>query len=150
MPITNADAGGASLPTLEAVMTYCNKFFERESRKGNFTVSGGSLSGADFLQPGQYFRISGSVFNDGVHQYGDSGLTDETFSGTVSALAPPRAFLTLCANIDAWQAKHGAAARSPYTSEGFGPYHYTKGSGRASDNGWQAQFALELSRWRRL
>ena len=50
---------------------------------GKFTISGGSIAPLDFLQEGQYFRIIGSVFNDGVHQYPASDLTDEVFNGAV-------------------------------------------------------------------
>ena len=35
---------------------------------GKFTISGGSIAPLDFLQEGQYFRIVGSVFNDGVYK----------------------------------------------------------------------------------
>ena len=35
---------------------------------GKFEISGGSIAPLDFLQDGQYFRIVGSVFNDGVYQ----------------------------------------------------------------------------------
>lgn len=153
MPTTNMDAGGVSLLTLEDVMTYCNNFFECGHRTGDFTIADGTLSGtADFLQPGQYYRVTGSVFNDGVHRFGDTddALTDETFSGDVYPLAPPRGFLALAANIDAWRGKNEVMSKSPYTSENFGIYSYSKASGEATDTGWQAQFMVELSRWRRL
>ena len=42
-----------------------------------YTISGGSIAPLDFLQEGQYFRIIGSVFNDGVYQYPAADLTDE-------------------------------------------------------------------------
>lgn len=152
MPTTNTGTGGVSLLLLEDVMTYCANFFERGGYKSNFTIANGTLSGVSFLQPGQYYRIVGSVFNDGLHQFGNDTdtLTDETFYGDIYPLAPTRAFLALAASIAAWRGKHEAAARSPYTSEGFGPYSYSKSSGKAGDNGWQAQFALELSRYRKL
>ena len=152
MPDTT-NTGGVSLLTLEDVMTYCNNFFECGPRTGDFTIAGGTLSGAaDFLQPGQYYRVTGSVFNDGVHRFGDADdtWTDETFSGNVYPLAPPRAFLALTANIEAWRRKNEASSKSPYTSESFGVYSYSKSSGRATDTGWQAQFMSELSRWRKL
>ena len=50
---------------------------------GTFTISGGSIAPLDFLQEGQYFRIVGSVFNDGVYQYPAASLTDEVFEGAV-------------------------------------------------------------------
>ena len=65
---------------------------------GKFEISGGSIAPLDFLQEGQYFRIIGSVFNDGVHQYPASDLTDETFHGAVWAMAVPPAVIALAAD----------------------------------------------------
>ena len=62
---------------------------------GKFEISGGSIAPLDFLQDGQYFRIIGSVFNDGVHQYPASDLTDEVFNGAVWAMAVPPAIIAL-------------------------------------------------------
>ena len=58
-----------------------NNWFDRGQRCfGTFAVSNKELSGfSDKLKPGQFYRIIGSVFNDGVHQYGDAALTGETF-----------------------------------------------------------------------
>ena len=41
-------------------------WFEREIHVGTFTIEGGQLTDCSFLQDGQYYRIIGSVFNDGV------------------------------------------------------------------------------------
>jgi hypothetical protein len=40
---------------------------------GTFTVAGGQMQALSFLVPGQYFRVIGSVFNDGVWQYAPDG-----------------------------------------------------------------------------
>ena len=66
-----------------------------------YTISGGSIAPLDFLQEGQYFRIIGSVFNDGVHQYPASDLTDETFHGAVWSMAIPPSVIDLAAEIAA-------------------------------------------------
>ena len=135
-------------------------WFDLNRYEDTFTISGGTLT-ADFLLDGQYFRIIGSVFNDGVHKYGDSGdvLEDETFTGAVWALGIPKAVLQLNDDIDAWIAKYGGAdsnAMSPYTSESFGGYSYSKGSNLASvtsansATGWKAMFASQLNRWRKI
>ena len=63
-----------------------------------YTISGGSIAPLDFLQDGQYFRIIGSVFNDGVHQYPVPDLTDEVFNGAVWAMAVPPAVIALAAD----------------------------------------------------
>lgn len=159
MPTTNNDAGGVSLLTLSAVMGECKNFFVRMTRTGDFAISGGVLTGAEgLLMPGQYYRIVGSIFNEGVFRYGgygvaDDALTDETFSGRVDALAPPRDFIALAAEIADWQDKYGAAAASPFISESFGGYAYTKASGVTQDGGaggWQAAFRAKLARYRKL
>ena len=36
---------------------------------GPYTIKNGGIA-LPFLQDGQYFRIMGSVFNDGLHRYG--------------------------------------------------------------------------------
>ena len=48
---------------------------------GKFEIRGESIAPSDFLKDGQYFRIIGSVFNDGVYQYPATSLTDEVFEG---------------------------------------------------------------------
>ena len=92
---------------------------------GTFTISGGSIAPLDFLQEGQYFRIIGSVFNDGVHKYGEANLTDEKFDGAVWAMAVPPAVVDLSEKIKAYNDSDAGKA-SPYTSESFGGYSYTK------------------------
>lgn len=125
-------------------------YFETKKRFGTFTISGGSISPSDFLQDGQYFRIVGSVFNDGVHRHPAHDLTDETFDGAVWAMAVPPAVVELLQKIQEFEA---AAANTPtaYTSESFGGYSYTK----ATDEnglpvGWRSMFKSELNKWRKL
>ena len=125
-------------------------YFETQKRFGTFTISGGSISPSDFLQDGQYFRIVGSVFNDGVHRHPAHDLTDETFKGAVWAMSVEPAVIELLQKIQEFEA---AAANTPtaYTSESFGGYSYTK----ATDEnglpvGWRSVFKSELNRWRKL
>lgn len=138
-------------------------WFERETITGTFTVIDGVLSadGIDLnehLQENQWFRLVGSVFNDGVHQYGAAVLADEApFDGAVVAMAVPSAVIALAADIEAWQDKYGAVdgpALSPYTSESFGGYSYTKSAGGASGTAsgvtWQSAFASRLNKWRKI
>lgn len=133
-------------------------WFDLDRRFGTFEISGGTLT-ADFLKPNQYYRIVGSVFNDGVHKYADATdtLTDETFDGAVWALGIPKAVIDLSDEIDTWQSKYGAdsPAMSPYVSESFGGYSYNKGSSNVGSNSytgtsWQAAFASRLNKWRKI
>ena len=105
----------------------CKNFFstENDRHKGTFTVKDGAFAPLDFLQEGQYFRVVGSTFNDGVYQYPDANLTDETFTGEVWAMRVPPAFIELSERIDAWTAKHAETLKTPYTSESFAGYSYT-------------------------
>ena len=115
-----------------------------------YTISGGSIAPLDFLQDGQYFRIVGSVFNDGVYQYPASDLTDEVFNGAVWEMAVPPAVIDLSAEIDEYN-KSDAGKASPFTSESFGGYAYTKATDASgAPIGWQKAFASRLNQWRKL
>ena len=117
---------------------------------GKFTISGGSIAPLDFLQDGQYFRIVGSVFNDGVYQYPAESLTDEVFEGAVWAMALPPSIIALAAEIKAYN-DSDAGKPSPYTSESFGGYSYTKATdANGAPIGWQKAFASRLNKWRKL
>ena len=117
---------------------------------GTFTISGGSIAPLDFLQEGQYFRIVGSVFNDGVYQYPTAELTDETFTGAIWAMAPPPSFIALCAEIKGWT-ESDAAKPSPYTSESFGGYSYTKATNsKGQAVTWQDTFSSRLNKYRKI
>lgn len=134
-----------------------HNWFEREKRSGSFRIADGMLE-ADFLLPGQYFRVMGSLFNDGVHQYGNDYLNDEDFTGSVWSLAIPVAVIKLSEDIDAWRAKYEApdsSAMSPYMSESFGGYSYSKGStisgtGTGGATSWRTSFASRMNAWRKL
>lgn len=131
---------------LEQVLRHLNNWFLVEIHEGTFTVENGSIT-LPFLQTNQYFRVCGSVFNDGLHQYPAVDLTDETFTGSVWALAVPKAVVALAEDIAAWEEKNGEAVLSPYTSESFGGYSYAKAS---TVMGWQDAFRNRLNDWRKL
>ena len=115
-----------------------------------YTISGESIEPLDFLQDGQYFRIIGSVFNDGVHRYPDSDLTDEVFHGAVWAMAVPPTLIALTAEIEEYNKSYAGKA-SPFTSESFGGYAYTKATDtNGAPIGWKKAFASRLNKWRRL
>ena len=117
---------------------------------GKFEINGGTVAPLDFLQEGQYFRIVGSVFNDGVYQYPPTSLTDEEFDGAVWAMALPPSVVALAAEIKAYN-NSDAGKASPYTSESFGGYSYTKATDESgAPIGWQKAFASRLNRWRKL
>lgn len=137
---------------LTEIMAYLHNFFlvEGAVRTGTFKVRNGSLN-LPFLMDGQYFLIEGSVFNDGVHQYGNNDLKDEIFTGDIAPMSVPEAFLNLCNDIADWQETNGAKATSPYQSESFGGYSYTRASGKdGASISWKTAFASRLNTWRKI
>lgn len=137
---------------LERVLIHIHNWFDCGWYDGKWQVLDGCLD-LPFLQDGQYYRIIGSVFNDGLHQYPSDDLKDETFCGLICPLAIPKQVIELAEEIEAWQEKNGEQADSPYQSESFGGYSYSKGSSSSDDNGlsgWQKAFAGRLNPWRKL
>lgn len=131
-----------------------NYFIDRDKdiHRGEFVISGGSID-LPFLLEGQYFRIVGSAINDGVWQYPAHQLQDEAFSGAVWAMRVPPSLIALAAEIDQWQVDNAAVLSSPYQSESFGGYAYSKSSGRSEGGAaltWKDQFAARLNPYRRL
>lgn len=127
--------------------------FDEDKNIGTFVISGGVITPSLDLQSNQYYRIIGSVFNDGVHKYGDASdaLTDETFTGAVWFMRVPKEFLDLVDEISTWSTNNATALNSPYQSESFGGYSYSKASG---NNGkgytWKDAFGSRLNRWRKV
>ena len=139
---------------LEQILRVIKNYFIVEVYTGTFNITGGELS-VDFLQSGQYFKIEGSVFNDGVHQYPVTGLTDESFNGEIWAMAIPPAVIALSEEIEAWCEKNKDVLDSPFTSESFGGYSYSKGtgggfSGISAPITWKEAFASRLNPWRKI
>lgn len=133
-----------------------NNWFCKKMYFDTFKIENGTLIVPE-LQSGQYFRIVGSTFNDGVYQYPQTDLHDETFDGAVWAMAIPAEVIALSAEIDEWKEKYAgvdSVAMSPFQSESFGGYSYTKASG-AGDNGndagdWRSAFGSRLNNWRKV
>ena len=138
---------------LEAVLTHLKNWFvvPRGVHEGIYKIENGSLE-LPFLQNGQYYRICGSVFNDGLHKYGDDKLQNETFSGTVWALAIPKAVVELSVKIEEWQSKNGAVLESPYSSESFGGYSYSIATDSQTGNRvtWETVFRSQLNPYRQI
>lgn len=149
---------------LDEVCGYINNFFvikPNGKHRGKFEIKNGTLT-ADFLQDGQYFRVVGSVFNDGIYEYPASDMSDESFTGEVWAMAVPPAVIALVGEIEEWNAAYGTVGSvnmSPFTSESFNNYSYSKGTSSRSNGGsgssstpigWREMFDSRLNRWRKL
>lgn len=139
---------------LTEICQYLKNWFEKDKYVGEFTIANGQLATDVGLQNNQYFRVIGSVFNDGVHKYPSDSLTDEAFEGSIWTMAVPPAVIDLSEKIQAWMNTYGETVNTPYSSESFGGYSYTKassGTGSVSSNPtWQSTFASELNRWRKI
>ena len=130
---------------------------------GDFSIENGIIT-PSFDLPTDYIRIVDSRKNDGVHKRDENGnfvLEDEEmFHGGVWIMSPPNHFLALVDEIESWQQMYGAAgsqSMSPFSSESFGGYSYTKSSGssRSDSNGsnlpsWKTQYASRLKIYRRI
>lgn len=138
-----------------------NNWFDRDQPKyrGKFTIENGVISYAESLgiQIGQYYRIIGSVFNDGAHKYTgepDDDLTDEVFTGSVCLMAVPKDFLALATEIGEWQDKYKDVMMSPLASESLAPTSYSyslnTGAGGGMGTSWQNVFASRLTKWRKI
>ena len=141
----------------------CN-YFIKERYDGRFEIADGMISLP--LLDGQWFLIRGSALNDGMYTYHDTGiksdddktlavgLKDESWAGTICALAVPPAVTALSTEIDAWVVANAEALNSPYSSESvLGVYSYSKqsgGHGAGGTVGWQDVFADRLKRWRKV
>lgn len=147
--------------TLTELCQELRNWFDRERHFGTFTISSYKID-APFLVDGQYYRIVGSLLNDGIHKYSantrDACLHNESFDGAVWSLAIPAPVLQLAEEIKAWRAKYenaDSAAMSPYMSESFGGYSYQKGSAITSSDtsgavSWKRTFAGRMNAWRKL
>lgn len=150
---------------LTEVCQYLHNWFNRKpdgseypKESGTFTIEDGVLN-TEILADGQYFRILGSLFNDGVHKYGDSSdvLKDEEFEGEIWSMGVPTQIVALSDNIGAWVKKYGGAdgaALSPYQSESFDGYSYTKQASAGPSGGsgvsWSSVFGSSLAPWRKI
>lgn len=142
-------------------------FFTYDSDKhiGDYAIIDGVITPSfDFKT--DYIRIIGSRKNDGVYKVSDltdpehNPLVDESeFHGAVWEMSVPRDFVALCDEISDWQSKYGtvdSAAMSPYQSESFGGYSYTKAIGYDKSGksevypSWSSVFSSRLNVYRKI
>lgn len=132
--------------TITDLCTHLNNWFDIGKHHDTFSVKDGSVS-LDFLDEGQYFRIVGSKFNDGVHQYPTYELKDEQFDGEIWAMAVPPAVLELFSRMNDYEEQYYKEINSPFQSEQIsGFYGYTKNGNLDC----LSKFGNELNRWRKI
>ena len=147
---------------LTALCREVNNYFIKDKsciHLGDYSVTDGTIMGVsspfNFLKVGQYFRIVGSDLNDGVYLYDGKPIErrrDESFNGAIWAMSVPIDFIDLANEIKAWNTKYAndEQANSPYQSESFDGYSYSKPTGANADTSWKAQFKSRLNAYRRL
>lgn len=152
---------------LSELCAVCRNYFDKDEyhrylprREGRFTITNGTLPDLEgFIIKGQCFRIYGSAVNDGVYEYTDDlALKDETFTGLIQSMHVEPDFLALAHEIEAWEEKYGSidgTALSPFNSESFGGYSYSKSAGNGENGGVSAadpvsMFRQRLKRWRKI
>lgn len=137
---------------LETVLNHLHNWFEIRgaARAETFSIVSGALE-LSFLLNGQYYRIEGSVFNDGLHKYGDTedALEDETFTGRIIPLAIPKAVVNLSDEIAAWCANNPASDKISESFDGYSYSRGTDGNGSAA-GGWQTAFRSRLNTWKKV
>ena len=137
--------------------------YERDKHFGDWAIVDGAVTPLFDIST-DYIRIIGSHKNDGVHkrsqETGLFNLVDEdTFHGAIWVMSPPSEFLALVSEISEWQSKNGgidSQAMSPFNSESFGGYSYSKSGGNSSGGSssggasWLAAYAPRLNIYRRI
>ena len=138
--------------TLTDLCGELNNYFDVLRIYGEFTITNNSIDLSDYnVHEGQYIRIVGSTFNDGVHPYPVYGLKDEKFRGAVWAMAVPSSVIAQITEINQWEATNQSTLNSPYQSESFGGYSYTLKTENAEGGlNWQTHFRRKLYRWRKV
>lgn len=142
-----------SAVSLYEILRYLHNFFPGDQwicvgepiKDGHITFPG--------LEDGDIYLIEGSRRNDGLHVYGNWDLRGEILTGYVTECRIPPDLLALADEINTWQSKNAEALESPYQSESFGGYSYTKASGSTGTGeptSWKTVFGPRLRTWRKL
>lgn len=146
---------------LEQVLYHIHNWFVYDTiDMGHCDISDGSLPASVSIPDGAWYRIQGSMLNDGLHQHPATDLSDETFDGTITVCAIPKALLNVVEDIADWIDHYNTAREklqdSPFASESFGGYSYsirsdlTANNGSGGLTGWQAEFASRLNAFRKI
>ena len=139
---------------IKEICDYIHNYFELETIDGKFTIADGSLTGVD-IPNNQYFRIEGSIFNDDIYKAPVADLTDETFKGRITLMVVPKDVIDVLNEATEWQAKNASVLNSPYQSESFGGYSYSKGTSTKKDGlhgayTWRDVFGDRLKAYRKI
>lgn len=145
---------------VKEVCDYIHNYFVLDTVESDFVIKNKILHN-DLLElyENQYFIIEGSKFNDGLFKYTTdpevSDLVDESFHGNIKELVIPRDVLKIINDIAIWQEKNADTLNSPFQSESFGGYSYSKGNstnlaGKSRVFSWKDVFGSKLNCYRKI
>ena len=140
--------------TIKEICDYIHNYFEKDVLSGEFTIADGVLIGVDILE-NQYFMVKGSIFNDGIYKAPVANLSNETFKGTITLMAVPKDVLDVLKDATEWEEKNANVLQSPFQSESFGGYSYSKGTSNKKDGStgaytWRDVFGNRLNAYRKI
>ncbi len=118
-------------------MRECSNYFMYEKYFGDFSIIDNVL---DVDVSTDFFLINGSKYNDGVHQDNEN-LFDESFSGYVVILNPPKLFQELSDEIEKFNDEN---PMSNLQSESIPNYSYSLVTNSDGAQGWQSVYSSRL------
>ena len=110
----------------------------------------------NFIKQGQYFRITGSVFNNGVYCNTPDDLKrlkNETFKGAIWGMDVPADFGSLCEEVERFNVKIAELSGNfrGYSSESWGGYSYNLPTSAPSYmQDWQCKIRQAMNAYRKI
>lgn len=140
------------LKTLNKICREVKNWFETPSQRlATYAITGGNIADLDFIKDGQYYRVIGSIFNDGVHRKGDVDdvLQDEIFRGVVVGMSVPPEVIALTEEVKAY-IEDDANAPTAITSESVGGHSVSRAVKDGVPILWTDIFSKSLAPWRKM
>lgn len=110
----------------------------------------------NFINKGQYFRITGSCFNNGVYcniSEDLKRLKNETFKGSIWVMDVPPDFISLCEEVERFNAKIAELSGNfrGYSAESWGGYSYNLPTSAPSYmHDWQYKIKQAMNAYRKI
>ncbi len=145
------------MPDITRICTLLHNFFTDKDHifYNNYNIHNNILN-FNFIKYGQYFRITGSVFNDGVYcniPEDLKRLKDETFKGAIWLMNVPADFIRLCEELEMFNAKIAELSGNfrGYSSESWGGYSYNLPTSAPSYmQDWQNKLKQAMNSYRKI
>ena len=122
---------------LEQILKEMKNYFYVFKEINNISIIDNKINVKGKYKEGQYIRIIGSIFNDGIHKIIKvdnnvielENLTNEDFKGTICSLAIPNEIILLSKEIEEFNSKNSNKPSS-YQAESFSNYSYAKATNK--------------------